>query len=58
MEAEFSKRLPINIENGRIDSIAFLDENNLKYLITLNVNADEFDSKKIDSIMKLAAIIN
>jgi len=58
MEAEFSKRLPINTENGRIDSIAFLDENNLKYVITLNVNADEFDSKKFDSIMKPAAIIN
>ena len=58
MEAEFSKRLPINTENGRIDSIAFLDEKNLKYVITLNVNADEFDSKKFDSIMKPAAIIN
>jgi hypothetical protein len=58
MEAEFSKRLPFNTENGRIDSIAFLDENNLKYVITLNVNADEFDSKKFDSIMKPAAIIN
>lgn len=27
-------------------------------MITLNVNADEFDSKKFDSIMKPAAIIN
>ena len=58
MDAEFSKRLPINTENGRIDSIVFVDETNLKYVITLKLRVEELDINNFDSLMKPYAIVS
>lgn len=58
LENAFSKRLPIYSENGRVDSIYFVGQHDLKYIITRNINAAEIDRKKFDSLAKSAAIKN